>query len=304
MRVVALAGGTGSAKLLRGLGGVLGRFIVVVNTGDNIWMHGLYVCPDIDIAMYTLAGIEDKKKGWGIAGDTFRLLEDLGRLGAATWFRLGDRDFATHVLRTHMLQGGRRLTEITSLLAKRLGVKQTILPPSDQHIETHIITEEGEMHLQEFWVKRKAEGRVRGVRYVGVESARVSTEVETALRDAERILFCPGNPITSLEPIISTDGLGTMLASSRARRIAVSPMVGGGAFSGPASKLMSALGHEPTAVGVAELYSGLIDEIVIDKADAEMRPSIERLGVDCTLADIKMDSPADERRLAKLLIEA
>ncbi|TLX98850.1 MAG: 2-phospho-L-lactate transferase, partial [Thaumarchaeota archaeon] len=230
MRVVALAGGTGSAKLLRGLGGVLDRFIVVVNTGDNIWMHGLYVCPDIDIAMYTLAGIEDEKKGWGIAGDTFQLLEDLGRLGAATWFKLGDRDFATHVLRTHMLQGGRRLTEITSMLAKRLGVKQTILPPSDQHIETHIITEEGEMHLQEFWVKRKAEGRVRGVRYVGVDSAKVSTEVETALRNAERILFCPGNPITSLEPIISTDGLGTMLAGSRARRIAVSPMVGGGAF--------------------------------------------------------------------------
>src|SRR5438445_9955976 len=165
-----------------------------------------------------------------------------------------------------MLQGGRRLTEITSLLAKRLGVKQTILPPSDQHIETHIITEEGEMHLQEFWVKRKAEGRVRGVRYVGVESARVSTEVETALRDAERILFCPGNPITSLEPIISTDGLGTMLASSRARRIAVSPMVGGGAFSGPASKLMSARGYEPTAGGVAGLHAGPVEETGTDKA--------------------------------------
>lgn len=289
---------------MRGLRGVLDRFVAVVNTGDNIWMHGLYVCPDIDIAMYTLAGIEDAEKGWGIAGDTFHLLEELGRLGAETWFKLGDRDLATHVLRTYMLLGGRRLTEITSLLAKRLGVKQTILPPSDQHIETHVITEEGEMHLQEFWVKRKAEGSVRGVRYVGVDTANVSTEVETALRNAERILFCPGNPITSLEPIISTDGLGTMLASSRARRVALSPMVGGGAFSGPASKLMSALGHEPTSAGVAKLYSGLIDEIVIDKADAAMRPSIERLGVDCTLANIRMDSPGDERRLAKLLLEA
>ena len=304
MRVVALAGGTGSAKLLRGLGGVLDRFIVVVNTGDNIWMHGLYVCPDIDIATYTLAGIEDQERGWGIAGDTFHLLEDLRRLGAETWFKLGDRDFATHLLRTHMLLGGKRLTEITSLLAKRLGVKQTILPPSDEHIETHIITEEGERHLQEFWVKRRAEGRVSGVRYVGAATAKVSGEVETAIHNADRILFCPGNPITSLEPIISTDGLGTMLAHSRARRIAVSPMVGGGAFSGPASKLMSALGHEPTSVGVAELYSGLIDEIVIDRTDASMRPSIKKLGVECTLADIRMDSPGDERRLAKLLLEA
>jgi len=300
---VALAGGTGSAKLLRGLRGVLGRFVVVVNTGDNIWMHGLYVCPDIDIAMYTLAGIEDEEKGWGVAGDTFHLLEDLGRLGAETWFRLGDRDFATHVLRTHLLLGGRRLTEITSLLAKRLGVRQTILPPSDRHIETHIITEEGEMHLQEFWVKRKAEGRVRGVRYVGVDTAKATREAETALRNADRILFCPGNPVTSLKPIISTDGLGTMLANSRARRVALSPMVGGGAFSGPAAMLMRALGHEPTSAGVAELYSGLIDEIIVDKADASMRPSIERLGVGCTLADIKMDSPNDERRLARLLLE-
>jgi LPPG:FO 2-phospho-L-lactate transferase len=304
MRVVALAGGTGSAKLLRGLRWVLGSFVAVVNTGDNTWMHGLYICPDIDIATYTLAGVEDEDKGWGIAGDTFHLLEDLGRLGAETWFKLGDRDFATHVLRTHMLLGGKSLTETTSLLAKRLGVKQTILPPSDQEIETHIITEDGEMHLQEFWVKRKAEGRVMGVRYVGVDSANVTSEVETALRNAERIIFCPGNPITSLEPIILTDGLGTMLASSRARRIAVSPMIGEGAFSGPASKLMSALGHEPTSAGVAELYSGLIDEIIIDKGDAEMRPPIRRLGLDCTLADIKMDSPRDERRLAKLLLEA
>jgi len=267
-------------------------------------MHGLYVCPDIDIATYTLAGIEDQERGWGIAGDTFHLLEDLGRLGAETWFKLGDRDFATHLLRTHMLLGGKRLTEITSLLAKRLGVKQTILPPSDEHIETHIITEEGERHLQEFWVKRRAEGRVSGVRYVGAATAKVSGEVETAIHNADRILFCPGNPIGSVEPIIWTDGLGRMLAHSRARGIAVSPMVGGGGFSGPASKLMSALGHEPTSVGVAELYSGLIDEIVIDRTDAAMRPSIKKLGVECTLADIRMDSPGDERRLAKLLLEA
>jgi LPPG:FO 2-phospho-L-lactate transferase len=304
LRVVALAGGTGSAKLLRGLKRAISQFVVIANTGDNIWMNGLYICPDLDIAMYTLAGVEDEERGWGVAGDTFEFLGELGRLGAETWFRLGDRDLATHVLRTHLLLGVRRLTEITTFLSKRLGVMQPILPPSDDHIETHILTEKGEMHLQEFWVKRKAEGRVRGVRYVGAGSARVTREVENALRNADRILLCPGNPITSLEPMISTGSFGDLLAKSKARRVALSPMIGRGSFSGPASKLMLALELEPTSAGVAKLYSGLIDKIVIDESDGEMASAIEELGVECASTDIRMGSRDDELRLARLLLEA
>ncbi len=196
------------------------------------------------------------------------------------------------------------MTEITKFLSKRLGVKQAILPPSDDHMETHILTEKGEMQLQEFWVKMKAEVGVRGVRYVGAGSARVSREVESALRNADRILFCPGNPITSLKPMISTGTLGGLLAKSKARRVALSPMIGRGSFSGPASKLMVALELEPTSAGVAKLYSGLIDKIVIDESDEEMASAIEELGVECASADIRMGSRDDELRLARLLLEA
>ncbi len=304
MNVVALAGGTGSAKLLRGLKALLGHFAVIANIGDNIWMHGLYICPDVDIAMYTLAGIEDRERGWGIAGDTFEVLGELGRLGAETWFKLGDRDLATHVLRTRLLLGGRRLTEITESLAKSLGVKQSILPPSDEHVETHIQTDEGELHLQEFWVKRRAEPKIRGVRYVGADKAAVTSEVKRAIQNADRILFCPGNPVTSLMPIISIDGLRSLLSKSRAKRLALSPMVGRGALSGPAPILMRALRLEPNSLGVAKLYSGILDGIVIHESDGGMASSIERVGLRCTLADTVMDNPHDERRLAKLLIEA
>ncbi len=304
MNVVALAGGIGSAKLLRGLKALLSHFVVVANIGDNIWMHGLYICPDVDIAMYTLAGIEDRERGWGIAGDTFDVLGELDRLGAETWFKLGDRDLATHVLRTRLLLGGRRLTEITASLAKGLGVKQSILPPSDEHVETHVQTDEGELHLQEFWVKRRARPKIRGVRYVGANSAAVTNEVRGAIKNADRILYCPGNPVTSLLPILSIDGLRTLLARSPAKKVALSPMVGRGAFSGPAPILMSALGLEPNSVGVARLYSGILDRIVIHEEDARMASLIEGAGLRCTLADTIMDNTHDERRLAKLLIEA
>ena len=304
MRVVALAGGTGSAKLLRGLKGILGHLIVIANIGDNIWLHGLYICPDIDIAMYTLAGIEDRERGWGIAGDTFEVLGDLQRLGAETWFKIGDRDFATHVLRTRLLLGGRRLTEITASLAKRLGVGQSILPPSDEHVETRIQTDEGEMHLQEFWVKRRAEPKIRDVRYVGADSATVTGEVKDAIQNADRILFCPGNPVTSLLPIISIGGLRNLLMKSPAKRVALSPMVGRRAVSGPAALFLSALGHEPNSVGVARLYSEILDAIVIHEGDGEMASSVEGVGLKCILSDTVMHTAYDERRLAKQLIGA
>jgi len=302
--VVALAGGTGSAKLLRGLKYILKQFVVIANIGDNFWMYGLYICPDIDIAMYTLAGIEGRKRGWGIEGDTFEVLEDLRRLGAEGWFKLGDRDLATHLLRTQLLLGGKRLTEITASLSKNLEVKQTILPPSDEHIETRIQTNEGEMHLQEFWVKRRARPKILGVRYVGAESAKATPEVRDAVQKADRILLCPGNPVTSLLPIISIGGMRNLLEKSSARKIALSPMIGGGAFSGPAPLFMKALGYEPNSLGVAKLYSGIVDEILIDVADRGMASSVERAGLICTLSETTMRSTRDERRLAKQLIRA
>jgi len=303
LRVVALAGGTGSGKLLRGLHSILGRIVIVANTGDNIWLHGLYICPDIDIATYTLAGIVDRKKGWGIERDSFEFLKELEELGADGWFRLGDMDLATHLLRTHMLLGGKTLTSVTAHLARRMGVSSPILPSSDEHFETHIVTPEGEKHLQEFWVRDKGQPSVNGVRYVGADSVSPTKEVVNAIKSADRIIFCPGNPVTSIMPILSIEGMRELLVESRAKKVALSPMIGEGAFSGPAPKLMKAIGREPNSVGVAAIYSGFIDSLVIHKSDEEMEPRIKSLGIECAIADTVMSSGQDELRLSKFLLE-
>ena len=256
--VVILSGGTGSAKFLRGMQS-MSRFTVVANVGDNAWFHGLYVCPDVDTVTYTLAGIADSRRGWGIQGDEFKALDQLKRLGAeGTWFNIGDQDMATHLLRTALMGEGRSLTEATSAIARGLGVRPwKILPATDQHVETRIITAEmGEMHLQEFWVKEKGRLTPTGVRYVGARRARPTDEVARSIESAERIVFAPANPITSILPILSISGFREVLRKSKARKVAVSPMLGEGSFSGPAARLMVAKGLKPTSEGVARLYGG------------------------------------------------
>ncbi|MDA4116212.1 MAG: 2-phospho-L-lactate transferase [Thaumarchaeota archaeon] len=305
-RVVVLSGGTGSAKFLRGLQKV-SSFTVVANVGDNAWFHGLYVCPDIDTVTYTLAGIADSQRGWGIKGDEFKALGQLKLLGAKdTWFNIGDKDMATHLLRTSLLRDGRSLTEATSIIARSLGVRRwTILPSTDQHVETRIMTAEmGEMHLQEFWVRERGRPTPTGVRYMGSRRARMTEEAARSIASAERIVFAPANPITSIMPILSIGGLRDALHKAKARKLAVSPMVGEGSFSGPAAGLMVARGLKPTSEGVARLYKDVVDAIIVDESDRAQADAIGKMGVSCRLTSTLMRTAGDEERLAKVAMEA
>jgi len=300
MKVVALAGGTGSAKLLRGLSALESNLTVVANVGDNVWVHGLYVCPDIDTAMYTLAGLSNRLRGWGIEGDTFGVLKQLGALGAETWFALGDRDLATHLIRTQALAKGKTLTQVTEELCKRLKIGQRLLPVTDSRLETKIVTAEGEMDLQEFWVKKGGRPRVTGVRYEGSREAAITPQVADAIRKADKVIICPANPISSIGSMLAVGGLRDSLVGTSAKVAALSPMLGRGPFSGPAAKLMKAAGNSADSVGVAALYVDFLDS----RRDRDMMARIERLGIRCHLSDARMESGTAERRLAGELIEA
>lgn len=302
MRYAVIAGGTGSVKLVRGLASVVKEpFAVICNVGDNIWLHGLYICPDVDTIMYGLAGLLDDERGWGIKGDTFHSIAQLARLGGGDWFRLGDMDLATHLLRTNMLKAGMSLTKITDILAKRLSISHLLLPASDTHFETRIVTAAGEMHLQEFWVKRKGIDTVLDVKYAGLRDAKPSDKVIKSIKDAEKIFIAPGNPISSIRPTVSIPDIGDALKKTVAEIIAVSPIVGNEPISGPAGKMMQAIGAEVSAVGVARLYSEFADKILIDVKDAHLKSMIARFVKPIT-ADIVMKGKADEKAVAKLLI--
>lgn len=302
MKVTALAGGTGSAKLLRGLYSLPVDLTVIANVGDNIWMHGLYVCPDIDIAMYTLAGIANPDTGWGIAGDTFRTLSQISRIGGESWFKLGDKDIATSALRTAMLRRGLKLTAITERLRKSFGLRCMLLPATDQDVETRISTPAGDLHLQEFWVREKGEPEVDGVRYRGASKARITNKVRKALSGADRIVICPANPITSISPMLAVGGFERELASSGGRVVALSPMIGDAPFSGPASKLMKAVGKRANSLGIASMYQKFVDCIVVASEDYALKKRIASLGMECVASDTMMNSREDEQRLARELL--
>jgi len=302
MKVVALAGGTGSAKLLRGLVGIASELIVVANVGDNFWAHGLYVCPDVDIATYALAGLSDPVKGWGLKGDTFNFNDQLAELGQETWFRLGDRDVATSVVRTELLKAGASLTEVTLVIGRALGARCPVIPATDSPVETRMRTRSGSMHLQEFWVRDGGRHRVTGVEYRGARGASPSPEVERALARADRVVLCPANPITSMGPILAVGGMRRLVSRCGAKVVAVSPMAGSGPYSGPAGRLMRQMGMRPDSVGVASLYADFIDRLVIDKADSAMEGEIEELGVARTVAETRMRTKSDERRLASVAL--
>jgi len=281
----------------------LGDFTVVSNVGDNFWHKGLYICPDIDTAIYTLAGIADVAKGWGIQGDTFNALSQMARMGEETWFNLGDRDLATHVFRTAQLTNGKRLGAVTAELCKRLGVAPRVVPCTDDTLETYISTVSGGreelMHLQEFWVRERGSPEVTKVSYVGAESATANETALRAIEEAERIVFCPANPVTSILPILSVRGIRDAITDSRARRVAISPMIGAGPVSGPAGKMMRSLGREPDSLSVASLYRGFIDCLVIDSSDEGKTKSIREQGVEVAAASTLMNNREEERELAK-----
>lgn len=302
-KVVALAGGTGSAKLLRGLARQEVELTIVGNVGDNFWFHGAYVCPDIDIAMYTLAGIADER-GWGIAGDTFHLLSAIAKLGAESWFRVGDRDLALSLLRTELLDQGRSLTEATARFCRSLGVRERVLPATDSQIETRVFTPGGDLHLQEFWVREKGLPEVTGVSIKGAGSAPATQEALAALRGADRVVICPANPITSVRPILAVQGMRRALESASARVVAVSPMVGDAPFSGPAGKLMRACGVEPSSLGVAAEYSGFVRTMLIDASDRGLVPKISDLGIECLPTNTSLGTANDQDRLAREALSA
>lgn len=303
MRVVAFAGGTGSAKLIRGLQRLDVDLTVVANVGDNAWMYGAYVCPDVDIACYTVAGVANASRGWGVEGDTFRFLEAAAKLGVETWFRLGDRDLATCLARTDMLRRGLTLTEATDRIRKALGAKPRVLPACDEPVRTTVSTPKGELGLQEFWVRDLGRPRVDRVYYRGASRARPTRQVADAVRRADRVVVCPANPITSIGPMLAVPGFRSLVSSSR-RVVAVSPMVGSAPFSGPAGKLMKAAGERPDSLGVARLYAGVIGALLVSDADAGLKPRIDALGVECRLGETRMAGPADEARLAREVLEA
>lgn len=301
MKVVALAGGTGSAKLLRGLQRLPINLTVIANVGDNAWMYGVYVCPDIDISCYTLAGIADPSRGWGIAGDTFEALAAFSRYGLETWFKLGDRDLATCTARTALMRAGSSLTEATEVIRKGLGVKPPVLPSCDEHVQTAISTSKGELDLQYFWVREKGSPTVKGVRYVGAGNARPTKRVRDALRAADRVVICPANPVTSVGPMLAIPGFVRLLKLAP-RVVALSPMMGNAPFSGPAGKLMKAADLEPDSLGVARLYSRFLDSLVISSKDGALQERIRALGIDCTTSNTLIEGPDDELRLAKELL--
>ncbi|MBD0253829.1 MAG: 2-phospho-L-lactate transferase [Rubrobacter sp.] len=305
MKVCALAGGVGGAKLAAGLRDELppGDLSVVVNTADDFDLWGLHICPDLDTVMYTLAGISNPETGWGIAGETFESLRMLGRYGEDTWFKLGDRDLATHILRKARLRSGETLTRVTAELSRALGIRSSVLPMSDDPVSTVLETPDGRLEFQEYFVRRGQEDEVLGVELRGVEEAAPTGAVLAAISGADAIVICPSNPVVSVGPILTLPGVREALARSSAPTVAVSPIVGGRALKGPADRMMLSLGHEVSATGVARMYAGLVDGMVVDTIDEGERESIEAFGMRVLATGSVMRDAADRARLASETLE-
>jgi len=305
MKVVALAGGVGGAKLAAGLQAALppGDLTVVVNTADDFEMWGLRICPDLDTVMYTLAGIANPETSWGIAGETFDVLDMLARYEEDTWFKLGDRDLATHVLRSARLRSGASLTNVTAALSSALGIPSHILPMCDEPVSTVLDTPAGRLAFQEYFVRRGQRDEIRGVELRGIEEARPTAAVLGALAGAEAIVFCPSNPVVSIVPILAVPGMRDAIASSPAPKVAVSPIIGGRALKGPADRMLASLGHEVSSTGVARMYQGLVDGMVIDHADERERAGIEILGIHALVTDAVMRDDAGRVRLAREVLD-
>ena len=302
--ILAFVGGVGGAKLALGLARILEpeELSIVVNTGDDFEHLGLHISPDLDTVMYTLAGLANPETGWGQIGETWNFLEAVGRLGGETWFRLGDRDLATHVERARRLRSGETLSEVTQHFCRQLGVTAEIIPMSDDPVRTIVHTDEGPLPFQEYFVHRRCEPRVRDFDFLGITSARPLPRLLERLAGAEALIYCPSNPYVSISPILRLPGLRILIESRRAAGmpvLAVSPIVGGQALKGPAAKMMTELGLESTATALAEHYVGSIDGLVIDRVDESAAPRIESLGLKVLVTDTVMKTDDDKIRLAE-----
>ena len=302
MKVTALAGGVGGAKLLVGLQRAVGDLTAIVNTGDDTRIYGVHVSPDVDIVTYWLAGIADIERGWGIKGDTFNVIEAMRTIGAEAWFNLGDRDFATCLLRTERMRDGESLSAITQDLKDRLGVVPRILPMTDDEVATRIVTSGGTtLEFQEYFVRERQEPEVTEVRFAGIADARPAPGVIEAIRTADRVIVCPSNPVVSVDPILSLAGVREEVAA-HPHVTAITPIVQGAPIKGPADKLLRAKGIEVSARGVAGAYAGLIDRFVLDEKDEQQAIDVEALGIEAVVLDTLMTDVEASERLATSLL--
>ncbi len=303
MNVAVLSGGTGSVKMVRGLASQDCNVSVISNVGDNYWLYGMYVCPDIDTVIYGLADILDHDRGWGIKKDTFNFLRQMEVFGEETWFRIGDRDAATHLIRTNMLKNGKNLGDITKWMCDRFAIGTKIIPVTDNTVETRITTAKGEMHLQEYWVKYRGADDVEGIQYVGADKARPSPDAVSAIQDADVVVLAPGNPLTSIGPMLQIKGIKKELGKVKKKVVAISPLIGDRAISGPAAKYMQAAGIETNAYGLAKMYSDVCSNVVLDTKDKPLVKKIRDLDIKAFDTKIMMKNRQAENALASFILK-
>jgi LPPG:FO 2-phospho-L-lactate transferase len=312
--LVALCGGVGAARMLSGLVRVVpaSDITAIVNVGDDVVLHGLHISPDIDTVTYTLAGMDNRETGWGVAGESWAVMSELARLGGEDWFRLGDRDLATHLFRTGRLQRGESLSTVTGELAQRRGVQVRVVPVTDDALRTRVTLAQDtalgpagtEVSFQDYFVRLQHDAVVSGVRFEGAGSAPPAPGVMESIREADQIVVCPSNPVVSIGPLLAVRGLRDALAARRTRVVAVSPIIAGAALKGPADRLMAELGTEASVVGVARLYAPWVGTLVVDEADAGRAADVEAEGVRCVVAATVMSSSARAEDLAQVVLRA
>jgi LPPG:FO 2-phospho-L-lactate transferase len=304
--VVALAGGVGAARFLDGLTRVVApeRVYIIGNTADDAEIHGLHISPDLDTVTYTLAGLANPQHGWGIRGDSFRCLEALGRLGADTWFQLGDLDLATHLFRTARLRAGASLAEVTAEVNAALKVRSTLVPMSNERVRTRICTPSGELEFQTYFVKRRARDRVTAMRFEGASDALPAPGLLDAIANAEAIILCPSNPFISIGPILAIPGIRQALQLKRDKVAAISPIVGGKALKGPAAKMMKSMQLRSAAAEVAKLYVDFTGVFILDEVDLKQAASVETLGMRAVVTNTIMRGLREKKALARVVVRA
>ena len=304
-RILALAGGVGGGKLARGLAAVLpaDELTLVVNTADDFVHLGLHICPDIDSVLYALADLNDPERGWGLAGETWSFMAAMERLKGETWFRLGDRDLATHVLRSHELKAGKSLSDVCAIIARRIGIAHRVAPMSDDPVRSIVETDDGALDFQDWFVRRQCKPAFRGVTFQGAADAWPSEAFRKALDEADAVVLTPSNPFVSIDPILALPGVREALRRPGRPVVAVSPIVGGHAVKGPLAKMLRELGHEPSALSVAQHYGPLVDGWIVDNVDIGLVPAIERLGHQVRVCNTMMHTLDDKRALAQDILE-
>jgi LPPG:FO 2-phospho-L-lactate transferase len=302
--ITVLSGGVGAARLLHALSDVHdpSDLTAVVNVGDDLVLHGLSICPDLDTITYTLAGLNNEELGWGLSGETWRVMGELEALGGEAWFRLGDRDLATHLYRTQRLHEGATKTQVTAELAEHHGIRVTILPVTDDPLSTEFQTDEGRLSFQEYFVRRHHDVVVHSLSFSGAEDSRPTDEVTAALRDATRLVIAPSNPLISIDPILQVPGVRAAIRARSHDVVAISPIIAGAALKGPADRLLRELGHDSSALGVVDFYEGLVGTWIIDEADADLANDIRARGPRVIVTTTVMADPKNARRLASAVL--